>query len=366
MKDTCIAVCCAFYCTCLVLSFYCTCVVLSLTNVCEMPTLWEGITSMGASIASVNRQIVFKQHLETCSSQFFFISNTHLWLSLRKMFCVLLLSKFIFETKFELHSYWLLRKPPILELRFHLFVWQCSLYSGLFLAPTEKEYFLGEVFMESKMILGVRIRDIEARTSFPKYDENCAWKKKDAVVGWHKVAVGDWSYWSASPTMNCGGAAGQQGRALQWTAPGRPTPQIVGQRYHNEQTPIMSNSGNHLYFCTFHSMSFFNFGSDIINNCTFAYKWIWTNTLFEMYYKFAKISGILFYKITLKLYDVLMIYLLQIHLSVGQSLTELATSPAPRLTDIPMTRAAIYIFIYTVHSMYHLQYRHTHNDAFCV
>ena len=108
-----------------------------------------------------------------------------------------------------------------------------------------------------------------------------------------------------------------------------------------------------------------------------------------MYYKFAKISGILFYKITLKLYDVLMIYLLQIHLSVGQSLTELATPPAPRLTDIPMTRAAIYIFIYTVHSMYHLQYRHirtmmhfafsntvhsmyyiqyihTHNDAFCI
>ena len=69
--------------------------------------------------------------------------------------------------------------------------------------------------MESKIILGVRIRDIEARTSFPKYDENCARKKKDAVVGWHKVAVGDWSYWSASPTMNCGGAAGQQGRALQ-------------------------------------------------------------------------------------------------------------------------------------------------------
>ena len=78
MKDTCIAVCCAFYCTCLVLSFYCTCVVLSLTNVCEMPTLWEGITSMGASIASVNRQIVFKQHLEieTCSSQSFFFYQT--------------------------------------------------------------------------------------------------------------------------------------------------------------------------------------------------------------------------------------------------------------------------------------------------
>ena len=103
------------------------------------------------------------------------------------------------------------------------------------------------------------LRDIEARTSFPKYDENCARKKKDAVVGWHKVAVGDWSYWSASPTMNCGGAAGQQGRALQWTAPGRPTPQIVGQRYHNEQTPSMSNSGNHLYFGTFHSMSFYDF-----------------------------------------------------------------------------------------------------------
>ena len=105
---------------------------------------------------------------------------------------------------------------------------------------------------------------------------------------------------------------------------------------------------------------FMIFGSDIINNCTFAYKWIWTNTRFEMYYKFAKISGVLFYKITLKLYNVLMIYLLQIHLSVGQSLTELATPPAPRLTDIPMTRAAIYIFIYTVHSMYHLQYRHTY------
>ena len=161
MKDTCIVVCCAFYCTCLVLS---------LTNVCEMPTLWEGITSMGASIASVNRQIVFKQHLEieTCSSQSFFFYQTSTldshWGPFRWGKCSVYSYWANSFSKTNLNRIHIAEAPnivtaiPLICLPNN--VWKCSLYSGPFLAPTEMEYFLGEVFMESKMILGVRIRYI--------------------------------------------------------------------------------------------------------------------------------------------------------------------------------------------------------------